>query len=116
MTIAKMIAVCIVHGGVGPCFFSDRLFMQLCGTCSFPVSLEEIADSCFREKLTKVVKLFERVSHVIHSYFICKHVSQLQQRPVTHSRHAPSIRVFKAEAEIREIKEKCLLFLNYDYF
>ncbi|XDV24099.1 hypothetical protein PO909_028364, partial [Leuciscus waleckii] len=54
MTIAKMIAVCIVHGGVGPRFFSDRLFMQLCGTCTLPVSLEEIADSCFREKLTKI--------------------------------------------------------------
>jgi len=41
-----------------------------------------------------VVKLFERVSHVIHSYFIYMHVSQSQQRPVTN-------RVFKSEAKIR---------------
>ncbi|XP_058625944.1 uncharacterized protein LOC131536818 [Onychostoma macrolepis] len=54
MTIAKMIAVCVVHGGVGPHFFSDRLFMQLCGQCTLPVSLEEIADSSFREKLSKI--------------------------------------------------------------
>ncbi|XP_051948348.1 G2/M phase-specific E3 ubiquitin-protein ligase-like [Xyrauchen texanus] len=53
-TIAKMIAVCIIHGGVGPRFFSDRLFMQLCGTCTLPASLEEIADRCFREKLSKI--------------------------------------------------------------
>jgi len=30
-----------------------------------------------------VVKVFEKVSHVIRKYFICKHVSQSQQWPVT---------------------------------
>ncbi|XP_051980614.1 uncharacterized protein LOC127641796 [Xyrauchen texanus] len=29
--VAKMIAVCVVHGGVGPHFFSERLFHQICG-------------------------------------------------------------------------------------
>ncbi|KAI7789966.1 putative G2/M phase-specific E3 ubiquitin-protein ligase-like [Triplophysa rosa] len=53
-TIGKMIAVCIIHGGVGPHFFSDRLFMQLFGKCTPPVSLEEIADRSFREKLLKI--------------------------------------------------------------
>ncbi|CAM4652439.1 unnamed protein product [Leuciscus chuanchicus] len=55
MTIAKMIAVCIIHGGVGPRFFSlSSLYATHEHTCTLPVSLEEIADSCFREKLSKI--------------------------------------------------------------
>ncbi|XP_048036146.1 G2/M phase-specific E3 ubiquitin-protein ligase [Megalobrama amblycephala] len=54
MNIAKMIAVSIIHGGVGPHFFSDRLFMQLCSKSTPPVSFQEIADSCFRDKLLKI--------------------------------------------------------------
>nr|XP_055033816.1 uncharacterized protein LOC129422116 isoform X2 [Misgurnus anguillicaudatus] len=54
MAIGKMIAVSVVHGGVGPRFFSIRLFKQLCGKCTLPVSLEEIADISFREKLSKI--------------------------------------------------------------
>lgn len=72
MTIAKMIAVCIVHGGVGPHFFSDHLFMQLCGQCTLPVSLEEIADSSFREKLSKVIVTLD-LSH-LHRDFLLYHL------------------------------------------
>lgn len=52
--IGRMTAVCVVHGGVAPGFFSHRLFSQLCGTPSLPASLEEVSDVSFREKLLKV--------------------------------------------------------------
>ncbi|KAL1270813.1 hypothetical protein QQF64_029829 [Cirrhinus molitorella] len=49
-----MIAVCIVHGGVGPHFFSERLFQQICGLPTSPASVDEVGDHTFREQLIKI--------------------------------------------------------------
>ncbi|KAF4114218.1 hypothetical protein G5714_004441 [Onychostoma macrolepis] len=54
--IGVMISVCIIHGGVGPHFFSERLFMQLCGEKTQPATLEEGGDYSFKEKLAKFSK------------------------------------------------------------
>lgn len=53
--IGKMIVVCIVHGGVGPHFFSKHLFMQLCGINTSPAVLDEVGDYSLKEKLLKVI-------------------------------------------------------------
>jgi len=56
-----------------------------------------------KKRIIAVVKVFERVSHVICGYSICKHVSQSQQWPVTlnpTARNALS-GAFKSEAKIR---------------
>lgn len=52
--VAKMIAVCVVHGGVGPHFFSERLFHQICGIPTSPALVDEVGDHTFREQLIKV--------------------------------------------------------------
>lgn len=54
MWVAKMIAVCVVHGGVGPHFFSDRLYQQICGLPTSPVRVEDVSDHTLREQLLKV--------------------------------------------------------------
>ena len=50
-----MISVCLVHGGVEPQFFSERLYRQVCGLHPPVTDLAEITDYNFREKLTKVL-------------------------------------------------------------
>ncbi|KAF5897305.1 G2/M phase-specific E3 ubiquitin-protein ligase-like, partial [Clarias magur] len=52
--VGKMIAVCVVHGGVGPHFFSERLFQQICGLPTPPTMVDEVGDHTFREQLIKV--------------------------------------------------------------
>ncbi len=52
--IGKMIAVCVVHGGVGPHFFSERLFQQICGIPTSPASVDDVGDHTLREQLDKV--------------------------------------------------------------
>ncbi|XP_039678117.1 G2/M phase-specific E3 ubiquitin-protein ligase-like isoform X2 [Perca fluviatilis] len=52
--VAKMIAVCVVHGGVGPHFFSERLFHQICGIPTPPATVDEVGDHTFREQLIKI--------------------------------------------------------------
>ncbi|XP_041844498.1 uncharacterized protein LOC121642078 isoform X3 [Melanotaenia boesemani] len=52
--VAKMLTVCAVHGGVGPHFFSERLYNQVCGLQSPPTKIEEIGDHAFREQLIKI--------------------------------------------------------------
>ncbi|KAI2650850.1 G2/M phase-specific E3 ubiquitin-protein ligase [Labeo rohita] len=37
-SVGKMIALCVTHGGVGPHFFSERLFQQICGVPTSPAS------------------------------------------------------------------------------
>uniref|UniRef100_A0A9J7XQ74 HECT-type E3 ubiquitin transferase n=1 Tax=Cyprinus carpio carpio TaxID=630221 RepID=A0A9J7XQ74_CYPCA len=54
MWVAKMIAVCVVHGGVGPHFFSERLFHQICGIPTPPATVDEVGDHTFREQLIKI--------------------------------------------------------------
>lgn len=54
MWVAKMISVCVVHGGVGPHFFSDRLYQQICGLPTAPVRVEDVSDHTLREQLMKV--------------------------------------------------------------
>jgi hypothetical protein len=48
--------------------------------------------------LTAVVKVFERVSHVIFHMQACQPITAVAG---SHSRHAPSNRVFKSETKIR---------------
>ncbi|XP_049898937.1 G2/M phase-specific E3 ubiquitin-protein ligase-like [Epinephelus moara] len=52
--VAKMIAVCVVHGGVGPHFFSERLFQQICGIPTSPTIVDEVCDHTFRQQLIKI--------------------------------------------------------------
>jgi hypothetical protein len=60
--VAKMIAVCVVHGGVGPHFFSERLFNQICGKPTPPATVDEVGDHAFREQLIKVSR--RKVLHI----------------------------------------------------
>lgn len=57
--IARMISVCIIHGGVAPNFFAERLFSQLCDKPTHPVTLEEVSDAKFKERLLKVSPTFQ---------------------------------------------------------
>ncbi|XP_032402207.1 G2/M phase-specific E3 ubiquitin-protein ligase-like [Xiphophorus hellerii] len=52
--IGKMISVCLVHGGIGPHFFSQRLYDQICGTLSQPTLVEEVVNHSFRQQLIKI--------------------------------------------------------------
>ncbi|KAI2664251.1 G2/M phase-specific E3 ubiquitin-protein ligase [Labeo rohita] len=52
--IGEMIAVCVVHGGVGPHFVSERLFQQICGMPTSPASVDEVGDHTLREQLIKI--------------------------------------------------------------
>ncbi|ROI69467.1 G2/M phase-specific E3 ubiquitin-protein ligase [Anabarilius grahami] len=54
MWVAKIIALCVVHGGVGPHFFSERLFHQICGIPTCPATVDEVGDHTFREQLIKI--------------------------------------------------------------
>ncbi|XP_050951519.1 uncharacterized protein LOC127154155 [Labeo rohita] len=53
-SVGKMIALCVTHGGVGPHFFSERLFQQICGVPTSPASVDEIGDHTLREQLIKI--------------------------------------------------------------
>ncbi|RXN22005.1 G2 M phase-specific E3 ubiquitin- ligase-like protein [Labeo rohita] len=53
-SVGKMIALCVVHRGVGPHFFSERLFQQICGVPTSPASVDEIGDHTLREQLIKI--------------------------------------------------------------
>jgi len=53
-----MISVCIIHGGMGPHFFSEKLFLQVCGKPSSPATLDEVDDETFKEMLCKVSIFF----------------------------------------------------------
>ena len=48
--VGKMIAVCVIHGGVGLHFFSERLFRQICGMEMTPATVDEVGDHTFREQ------------------------------------------------------------------
>ncbi|XP_049326724.1 G2/M phase-specific E3 ubiquitin-protein ligase-like [Astyanax mexicanus] len=54
MWVGKMVAVCVIHGGVGPHFFSERLFLQICGKQTTPATVDEVGDHTFREQLIKI--------------------------------------------------------------
>ncbi|KAL0964314.1 hypothetical protein UPYG_G00322130 [Umbra pygmaea] len=62
-TIGKMISVCVVHGGVGPHFFSEQLFAAVCGMPALPLSLEEVSHTALRTHLEKIKKA-EDISEV----------------------------------------------------
>ncbi|XP_058604146.1 G2/M phase-specific E3 ubiquitin-protein ligase-like isoform X2 [Onychostoma macrolepis] len=52
--VGRMIAVCLVHGGVEPHFFLERLFCQVCNLQPPVPDLQEIVDYDFRAKMTKI--------------------------------------------------------------
>ncbi|XP_052413120.1 uncharacterized protein LOC127958334 [Carassius gibelio] len=52
--ISQMISVCIIHGGMGPHFFSEKLFLQVCGKPTRPATLDEVDDETFKEMLCKI--------------------------------------------------------------
>ncbi|XP_076578623.1 G2/M phase-specific E3 ubiquitin-protein ligase-like [Chaetodon auriga] len=87
--VAKMIAVCVVHGGVGPHFFSQRLFHQICGIPTSPATVDEVGDHTFREQLTKIQEATtvqeanSAIAEAADSLSIIgawRHVSSLQER------------------------------------
>ncbi|CAL8282017.1 unnamed protein product [Merluccius merluccius] len=49
--IGKMIAICLVHGGVGPYVFSERLLCQLTGEPAPPVDVMEIDDEDLKSQI-----------------------------------------------------------------
>ncbi|CAM4610246.1 unnamed protein product [Leuciscus chuanchicus] len=53
-SVGKMIAMCFVHGGVGPHFFSERLFQQICGMPTSSASVDEVGDHTLREQIIKI--------------------------------------------------------------
>ncbi|XP_028424198.1 G2/M phase-specific E3 ubiquitin-protein ligase-like isoform X1 [Perca flavescens] len=53
-TYGVMIAVALVHGGVLPSCFSERLYQNLCSTPTSPPTLEEVADQDLQLKLKKI--------------------------------------------------------------
>ncbi len=46
--VAKIIAVCIVHEGVGPHFLSESLFQQICEIPTAPAIVDEAGAHTFR--------------------------------------------------------------------
>lgn len=46
--------MCLIHGGVAPHFFSDRLFNWISGKPTGPASLADIGDPQVYERLQKV--------------------------------------------------------------
>ncbi|XP_045898288.1 G2/M phase-specific E3 ubiquitin-protein ligase-like isoform X2 [Micropterus dolomieu] len=52
--VGQMLAVCLIHGGVSPHFFSKRLFNQVCGLPPSPATIEEVVDHSLRAKLEKI--------------------------------------------------------------
>lgn len=52
--VGKMIAVCLIQGGVSPNFFSRRLLNQISGIPPEPATLQDISDFSLREKLEKI--------------------------------------------------------------
>lgn len=58
-----MISVCVVHGGVTPNFFSERLFSQVCDKPTDPATLDEVSDVTFKEKLLKVSRVLSLNTH-----------------------------------------------------
>lgn len=53
-TFGVMVAVALIHGGVSPAFFTERLYSKLCGLPVPLPSLEDIGDPSLVEKLKKV--------------------------------------------------------------
>ncbi len=52
--VGTMISVCLIHGGVAPHFFSDRLYNQISGKPTGPASMADIGDQQVNERLQKV--------------------------------------------------------------
>lgn len=57
-TFGVMIAVAIVHGGVMPGFFSQRLYDNLCERETPAPTLGDISDPELQKKLRKVCQFF----------------------------------------------------------
>ncbi|XP_038569016.1 pollen-specific leucine-rich repeat extensin-like protein 1 [Micropterus salmoides] len=62
--VGQMLAVCLIHGGVSPHFFSKRLFNQVCGLPPSPATIEEVVDHSLRAKLEKAS--LEVITHFTH--------------------------------------------------
>ncbi|KAL3054888.1 hypothetical protein OYC64_017752 [Pagothenia borchgrevinki] len=52
--LGMIFAVCLVHGGVGPCVLSRRMFAQLSGLPAPPVDITEVDDFELREQLDNI--------------------------------------------------------------
>ncbi|XP_051801645.1 G2/M phase-specific E3 ubiquitin-protein ligase-like isoform X4 [Acanthochromis polyacanthus] len=61
----KMIALCVIHGGVGPHFFSERLYQQICGLSTPAATVNEVGDHTFREQLIKEAKTVQEPNDAI---------------------------------------------------
>nr|XP_055049529.1 G2/M phase-specific E3 ubiquitin-protein ligase-like isoform X1 [Misgurnus anguillicaudatus] len=52
--VGMILSVCLVHGGLGPPVFSNRLLCQLIGEPSPPVDIMEVDDADLRQQLQKI--------------------------------------------------------------
>ncbi|XP_046888871.1 uncharacterized protein LOC124475986 [Hypomesus transpacificus] len=52
--IGMILAVCLVHAGVGPCIFSERLYSHITSQPAPPEDLAEVDDHDFRSQLQKI--------------------------------------------------------------
>ncbi|XP_028449616.1 G2/M phase-specific E3 ubiquitin-protein ligase-like isoform X2 [Perca flavescens] len=52
--IGEMLAFAIVHGGIRPSFFSERLYCMLAHCPTPPIKIEEVDDMEIREKLQRI--------------------------------------------------------------
>lgn len=69
-------AVALVHGGVLPSFFSERLYQNLCSTPTSPPTLEEVADQDLQLKLKKVCQFCPYLLYFFIYFFFIIEVSQ----------------------------------------
>lgn len=53
--LGKMVAVALIHGGIKPRFFSQRLYNSIANLPTPPVTVDEVDDRELREQLQKVI-------------------------------------------------------------
>ncbi|KAM9486989.1 G2/M phase-specific E3 ubiquitin-protein ligase-like isoform 2-T2 [Clarias gariepinus] len=72
--VGKMIAVCVVHGGVGPHFFSERLFQKICGLPTPPTMIKEAMTT--QEANSAIAEAADSLSII----GALRHVSSLEEK------------------------------------
>lgn len=66
-----MISVCVVLGGVGPHFFSERLFAAVCGKPAPPLNLEEVSHTTLKAHLENVSFMSSLTATGNNRFFTC---------------------------------------------
>ncbi|XP_073730949.1 uncharacterized protein [Misgurnus anguillicaudatus] len=71
--VGMILSVCLVHGGLGPPVFSNRLLCQLIGEPSPPVDIMEVDDADLRQQLQKAGVKFMKAFFFLCFYSIVLH-------------------------------------------